>query len=120
MLEMITDMPDYVLAVNAKGIVTGEDYDRVLVPAIEERLGRHRKIRMLYQLGEDFTHFTGAAMWDDARIGIKHLTAFEKVAVVSDLDWIATAVRIFAFVMPCPVRVFANDQLQEAKNWVRQ
>jgi hypothetical protein len=120
MIEIIPDMPDEVVAVSAKGTVTGEDYDNVLVPVIEERLKRHQKIRMLYQLGRDFSGFTAAAMWDDAKVGIRHLSAFEKIAVVSDVDWIASAVRIFAFVIPCPVKVFRNDKLSEAKNWVSQ
>ena len=42
----------------------------------------------------------------------------KKVAVVTDVDWIASAVRIFAFVIPCPVKLFHNDKLSEAKNWV--
>ena len=73
MIEIIPDMPDEVVAVSAKGTVTGEDYDNVLVPAIEERLKRHHKIRMLYQLGPEFSSFTAVAMWDDARVGIRHL-----------------------------------------------
>ncbi|MGO9612111.1 MAG: STAS/SEC14 domain-containing protein [Dissulfurispiraceae bacterium] len=118
MIEIIPDMPDVVVAVSAKGTVTGEDYENVLVPAIEERLKRHQKIRLLYELGREFSGFTAAAMWDDAKVGMKHLTAFEKIAVVSDVDWIVGAVRIFAFVILCPVRVFPNDRLSEAKNWV--
>jgi len=120
MIEMIPGMPDEIVAVSAKGTVTGEDYENVLVPAIEDRLKRHQKIRMLYELGREFSGFTAAAMWDDAKVGMRHLIAFEKIAVVSDVDWIAGAVRIFAFVIPCPVRVFRNHKLTDAKNWVSQ
>ena len=118
MLEVIPNMPENVLGVNAKGKVTGEDYDRVLIPAVEDLLTRHKKIRVLYQLGPDFSGFTTEAMWDDAKVGIRHITAFEKIAVVSDVDWIAAAVKIFAFVIPCPVKVFNNEELPKAKAWV--
>ncbi len=120
MIEIISGMPDNVVAVSAKETVTGEDYDKVFIPAIEERLKRHRKIRVLYHLGKDFSGFTATAMWDDAKVGISHLTAFEKIAVVSDVDWITGAVKIFAFLIPCPVKIFSNDKLQEAKNWISQ
>lgn len=120
MIEMIPDMPDEVVAITAKGTVTGEDYDNVLIPAIEEKLQRHQKIRVLYQLGQDFSGFTAAAMWEDAKVGIKHLTAFEKIAVVSDVDWIVGAVKVFAFVIPCPLRIFRNEKLSEAITWVSQ
>jgi len=71
-------VPDEVVVLTAKGTVTGEDYENVLVPAIEERLKRHQKIGMLYHLGPDFTGFTAGAMWDDAKAGARYPTAFEK------------------------------------------
>jgi SpoIIAA-like len=118
MIEIISDMPENVVAVRASGKVTGEDYDKVLIPALEEKLKKHKKIRVLYHLGGDFSGFTAEAMWDDAKVGIRHLTAFEKIAVVSDVDWIVGAVKVFAFVIPCPVRIFGNERLHEAKVWV--
>ncbi len=118
MIEITSDMPDNVVAVSAKGKVTGEDYDKVLIPALEEKLKGHKKIRLLYHLGKDFSGFSGEAMWEDAKVGIRHLTAFEKIAVVSDENWIVGAVKVFAFVIPCPVRIFGNEKLPEAKAWV--
>ena len=120
MIEMIPDMPDNVVAVSAKGKVTGEDYDKVLIPSIEERLKRHQKIRVLYQLGKDFSGFSAVAMWEDAKVGIRHLTAFERIAVVSDVDWIIGAVKVFAFLIPCPLKIFRNEKLPEAIIWVSQ
>lgn len=111
-------MPDNVVAVKATGKVTGEDYDKVLVPTIEDKLARYDKIRLLYQIGPDFEGFTAEAMWDDAKVGMRHLTAFKKVAVVSDVEWINRAVRIFSFVIPSDVRIFGNDGFSEAKTWV--
>lgn len=88
MIEIIQGLPDNVVAVTASGKVTGEDYDSVLIPVIEEKLKKHDKIRVLYVLGPDVSGFTAGAMWDDAKIGIRHLTAYEKVSVVSDANWI--------------------------------
>ncbi|AKB75412.1 hypothetical protein MSLAZ_2151 [Methanosarcina lacustris Z-7289] len=118
MIEIIQGLPENILAVIASGKVTGEDYEKVLIPAIEDKIRKYGKIRMLYQLGQDFTGFTYDAMWDDARVGIWHLTAFEKVAVVSDVDWIIDAVKIFKFVIPCPVKTFRNEEFPEAKAWI--
>ena len=57
-------------------------------------------------------------MWSDARIGIKHLTRFSRVAVVSDVPWIRHAVRLFAPMMPAEVDVFADGELEAAKAWI--
>ena len=54
MIERITDLPDRVLGLRASGEVTADDYKQVLVPALEEKLGQHRKVRLLYVIGEGF------------------------------------------------------------------
>lgn len=118
MIEVMAGVPDNVLGLRATGKVTGDDYEKVLIPAIEEKLKRHRKIRLLYHMGPDFAGFTPAALWDDARVGVQSVAAFEKIAVVSDVDWVIKAVKIFSFVIPSLVRTFGNGGLNEAISWV--
>ena len=38
MLKLIEDLPVNVLGVTAEGKITGEDYEKVLIPALEEKL----------------------------------------------------------------------------------
>jgi hypothetical protein len=118
MIEIITGSPAGVLEIRAVGEVTGSDYEKVLVPAVEKARREHGKIRLLYRLGPEFDGYTAAAMWDDAKLGVKNLTAFERIAVVSDVAWLAGAVRAFAFAIPCPVRVFGNGELAAAREWI--
>jgi len=102
----------------AHGKVTGEDYEKILIPAVEAVLMTHKKVRMLYQLAPDFGGFTASAIWDDAKLSLAHMSAFEAVAVVTDVHWITDSVRFFAFFLHCPVKVFGNDQLLDATQWV--
>ena len=118
MLERMTGLPENVLGFEAKGEVTGADYESVLVPAVDEMFVRLKKIRFLYHLGSEFTGFNAKAMWDDAKVGLQHLTAWERVAVVTDVGWIRTAIKAFGFVMPGQVRVFSNSELAKARQWV--
>jgi hypothetical protein len=118
MIELLPDLPDHVVGIVASGQVTASDYETVLVPAIEAKLAGHGKLRILYQLGPAFTGFTVGAMWDDLKLGVAHLKAWEKVAVVTDVDWIANATRLFGFAMPCPVKAFSNEKIAEAALWV--
>jgi hypothetical protein len=120
MMEIIEGMPDNVVGVTAGGRVTGADYDDVLLTAIEAKLTTHKKIRLLYHLRPDFTGFTPEAIWDDAKIGLWHMTQFERVAVVTDVDWVRTAVKLFRFVLPCPMKIFLHRDLDEAKAWITQ
>ena len=119
MIEIIPDMPDNVVAAKAHGKVTAEDYEKTFIPAIEENLKTHEKTRLLYQLGEDFSGYSLAAVLKDAKLGIKHFNGFEKVAVVTDVHWIADASSFFGAFIPCPVMVFTNKELPTAKAWIR-
>jgi len=119
MIKVLPDYPDNVLAITASDNVTGDDYDSIIIPAIDAKVKAHGKIRMLYHLGPDFTGFDAAAMWDDAATGFKHFTDFEKIAFVSDVDWINHMVSAFGFMMPCPVKVFSGNRLSEAGEWIK-
>jgi hypothetical protein len=118
MIDISYGTPENLIIVTARGKVTGEDYERILIPAIETKLKTHRRIRILYILGAEFQGFTFHAMWDDAKLGIAHLSAFEAVAVVTDVLWIADGVKFFGFFLHCAVQVFGNSQMSEALDWV--
>ena len=120
MVEKIPDLPDHVLGFTAKGTVTADDYESVIIPAVEAMFSRQRKVRFLYHLGEEFSGIEAAAAWDDARLGLKHLTGWEKMALVSDVDWIRWAVKIFGLAITGQVRVFHNRDLAEAKGWISE
>jgi len=118
MVEQMRDLPDNVLGFTAKGTVSAEDYESVIIPAVEAQFSRHDKVRFLYHLGEEFSGFESAAMWDDAKLGFKHLRGWERIAVVTDIEWLKAAVRIFGVAIPGEVRVFASHALHEAKVWI--
>jgi hypothetical protein len=118
MLRLLEDLPENVLGVEATGKVTDEDYERVLLPAVRERREAHRRIRFVYVLGEDFDGWTMGAMWEDAKLGLEDPRAWEKIALVSDKDWLRHTVKAFAWMIPGEVRFFGLDGLDEAKRWV--
>lgn len=118
MIEILTDLPDDVLGFNASGTVTGRDYETILIPAVEEKLKKHKQISLLYHLGKDFEGFEAEAMWDDMKVGLHHITAWKRIAVITDVDWIRTATKVMGFVMPATVRVFTTEQADDARTWV--
>lgn len=118
MIEVLRDLPDNVLGVRVAGEISGDEYREVLVPALEAKLAQHPRVRLLYvTLGERLEYSAGAA-WEDTKVGMFHLTAFERVAVVTDVDWMEKTVKAFGFAMPGEVRVFDEDELQAAREWI--
>jgi hypothetical protein len=120
MVEPISGLPDNVLGFAAKGTVTAKDYEGVIIPAVEALFSRQSRVRFLYHLGEDFSGFEAAAIWDDTKLGLKHLSGWERMAVVSDVEWIRAAVRIFALMIPGHVRLFHNREMADAKKWIAE
>ena len=117
MIERLTGVPDHVLGFIASGHVTAEDYESVLIPAVEHMIQKRGQVRLLYEIAPTFSGFTAGAMWDDAKVGMGHLTAWERVAVVTDIEWIATAVKLVQRVMPS-VKLFSHAQYDDALRWI--
>lgn len=79
MIEIVKALPANVVGVVAKGRVTRRDYLDVLIPAVEEALKGNAKIRLYYELGDEFTGIDLGAEWEDLKIGVEHLTRWERV-----------------------------------------
>ncbi len=107
-----------VIAFDATGKLTDEDYKTVLIPAIEKHLKSVDKAHLLMRMGPDFEGFTAHAAMDDAMLGVRHLHEFERIAVVSDHKWLTNSIRIFGPLMSAHLKVFSLDEMNEAKTWV--
>jgi hypothetical protein len=118
MIRVLEGLPANVVGVEASGTVTDEDYEDVLVPAVHARLEANEKVRFLYVLGEDFDGWSLGALWEDAKLGGRELKAWEKVAVVTDKEWLTHMVKAFGWMIPGDVRVFELSALDDAKAWV--
>jgi hypothetical protein len=120
MLQILSDFPDNVVAAAAHGVVTRRDYQDILVPRVELALKSHPKIRCYYELGSEFLRLEAGAMWEDFKLGVEHLTRWERIAVVSDVDWIRHAVNVFRFLMPGEVRVYTTSESAAAREWIME
>jgi hypothetical protein len=51
-------------------------------------------------------------------IGVGHHSAWKRFALVTDVEWVAKAMRMFAWLTPGEVKIFELGDLEEAKGWV--
>jgi SpoIIAA-like len=114
MLEIIEGLPKNVVGIAAKGRVTMQDCQDVLIPAIKKSRKRHEKIRLYYELN---SRFPGAA-WDDLDLGLEHAASCERVAIVTDIGWVRLTVKAVRFLIPSKIRVFAGVQAEEGLAWI--
>jgi hypothetical protein len=120
MLKKIYDMPAGTLGFEAVGEVEDDDVEHVLVPALRQWSAERGKIRLLYLLGPRLDEFEGDAVSEKAKFIARHPTAFERVAVVSDEDWVRPAIKTLSVLLPGEAKAFPVRQLDEAKKWLAE
>ena len=118
MIEILEGFPGNVVAVSASGEVTREDYEKVLMPAVEAVIGSRDKVRIYYELGPGFTRMAAGAAWDDLKLGVAHYLNWEAIAVVTDHDWIRHAVDVFRLIVPGQAKAFRMEESREARDWI--
>ena len=118
MIRILSGFPENVVAVACEGRVTRKDYDDVLVPAVTDGLQRHEKLRLYYEITQQFSGIEAGAIWEDFRIGMAHLLRWERITVVTDIEWIRHAVNVFRFLLPGKVRVFTGSETSAARKWI--
>ena len=117
MIRLLRHMPPGVLGLEAVDDVEKEDYEDVIRPAVEAAIAEHGKVRLVYVLGPEFDDYEGEAVWEDLKLGGRHPTSFERVAVVTDARWAGPAVKVASLLVPGQARAFPLAQLDEAKSW---
>ncbi len=118
MLEPIQDMPQGLVGLRVRGKLTTDDYDTVIRPTLDQAQTEGKRLRLLFQFGPEFDGFTPGAAWQDTRLTMQYVKLLERCAVVSDIDWVEKSVKYFGGLSPAPVKVFRNDQWQEAVDWL--
>ncbi|HXY95249.1 MAG TPA: STAS/SEC14 domain-containing protein [Acidimicrobiia bacterium] len=109
--------PDTVLAFRAVGTVEESDYDTVLEPAVEQMMADRGQLRFVYVLGDEFDGYSFAAGWEDAKLGMSHLTKWKRCAVVTSHDWVRHFVGMFRWMMPGDLKVFELPDFDAAIAW---
>ena len=116
----MTDMPAGTLGFRVTGDVEREDYDNVLTPELNRAL-EAGPLRTLYVI-ETLDEIEPSALWADSKLGfdlvVRHRAAWARSAIVTDLDWMARATKLFAWMIPGEVGVFPLAELEQAKSWI--
>ena len=119
MIEMLSDMPAGVAGIRVSGRVRGDDL-REFKPKMDELL-QTGEIRIVEVISPDYEGFGPGGLVEDLKLGLgalfKHHSAFKRIAVVSDMGWVAHALHAFAWMVPGELALFSLDDLEQAKQW---
>lgn len=120
MLRRMRDMPAGTIGFEAIGEVEDDDWEETVEPVLRHEMADGRKIRLLYLLGADARDVEGDAVTADTGFRARHATSFERVAIVSDEDWMRPAVRALSALLPGKAKAFRVHDLAAAKAWLAE
>ncbi len=119
MIELQQVPDSNIIIITAQGKISGDDYENIFMPALKELREKYDKLRLLYILGKEYDGYEAEAMWDDAKVGMKDFTHFEKLGIVTNKKWIRGSIKAFSFLIPGEVKLYYIDQMDEANAWIR-
>jgi len=108
---------DFFLSLKAQGKLTHDDY-KTITPLIDSALASvsKPKVRMLFD-GSELQGWELRAAWDDFKLGLKHGSEFEKIAIYGNKRWEAMAAKIGNWFVAGEIKYFDNHN--EAIAWLQ-
>src|SRR5262249_2787666 len=112
----LDDMPSGVIGFETRGTIEAEDYRDVVLPALV-RAAEAGDVRFVIVIPE-FRGMSGGALWEDLKVGIQHLRAWKRIALVSDTEWIRQMTAFYGWMTPGETKTFSMAERAEALRWV--
>lgn len=119
MIEVV-DRKGNAVRLRASGKVSDEDYEKVLVPAIEAVLKENDKVSCQIEFSGEYRGFELGAMWEDAKFGLKHRRDFTRCSVVGAPKWMEWGVKVGDKLTGAKLKTYPSEQAEDAWNWVSQ
>jgi hypothetical protein len=119
MIEVLPDMPAGVIGIRVSGRLRGDDL-RDFRPAMENLL-KTGEIRIVEVIASDYGGLSPGGLVEDLKLGFgalfQHHSAFKRIAVVSDKEWVTHTLHALAWMVPGELAMFGIDELEQAKEW---
>lgn len=119
MIEVLSDMPQGVTGIRVSGRLLGDEL-RAIKPTMQEVL-KTDEIRIVEVIASDYEGFGPGGLVEDLRLGLgtvlPHHSAFKRIAIVSDKEWVAHTLHALQWMIPGELAVFGLDEFERAKEW---
>jgi SpoIIAA-like len=116
MITELDDMPPGTIGFEVNGKLRAEDYRDVVLPALE-RAAATGEVRFMIVM-PTFDGMSGGAVWQDLKVGIEHLRAWKRIALVTDIPWVTHLTALFGWMTPGEVRTFSVAERDAATTWL--
>lgn len=120
MVELLKDFPDHVVAYEASGKVTSDEYENIVMKRVDEVAETYGRINFLVCLQTEMENYSISALMDYIKISFKHFSKWERMAIVTDEDWVRKAYELLGPVVHGTIKSYTLEEYNQAKQWVSQ
>jgi hypothetical protein len=117
MITIIPDVPKNIAAFKANGEITKEDFENLVFPHVKAKVNTFNELNYLLYLDTDLDQFTFGAWFQDALLGLKNITKWNRAAIVTDKKGVQNFTDIFSVLMPGEFKSFPKEDLANAIFW---
>ena len=106
---------------NVIGVVVDSSLDNELMEELQARICEkfkvHDEINLFFEIREG-NKMTLIAFLSQMKFNVDHAGKFNKVALVTDLNWLQNSMVIKDFIMAANIESFSNEERLEALSWI--
>ena len=108
---------------NTVGVMVDSSLDNELMEdlqaKIREKLRIHDEINLFFEIRKG-NKMSFKAFLNQMKFNVDHAGQFNKVAVVTDLDWLQNSMVLKDFIMSADIKSFPNQDRIKALSWIAQ
>jgi SpoIIAA-like len=123
LIATATDLPNGTLGFVLSGKLTRDEY-RELIEPIYGALDRGEQLNVYVELADDFHGLDSGALWQDLKaagsVGLKHRDSWQRMALVTDKDWVRHGASAFGWLAPGELRLFDPSERDAARAWLAE
>ncbi|MES2575892.1 MAG: STAS/SEC14 domain-containing protein [Bacteroidota bacterium] len=119
MIEKINGLPDNMVGFRSEGEVVKKDFEFV-TKEVELLVEKTDELNYLLFLDNSPADFTLGAWLQDALLGIKNITKWNRAAIVTDSQTVINFTDVFSKLMPGTFRGFKKSEYLLAIDWTSE
>lgn len=118
MIRQLVNVPGNIVAFSAEGEVTETDFKEVVLPAVKALVAKTGTLNYLMVINTPLSDFSIGAWWQDALLGLKEFTKWNRVAILTDSGVVNTFTDLFSIIVPGEFKGYKKSELDTAIDWV--
>lgn len=119
MISLISNLPPDLLGIIATHEVSREEYEQVVLPAMQKQLDQTGSLNCLAVVDTTPGRFTAGEWWPAAMAALAKMGKWRHIAIVTDSERVNKLLDMFRAAIPAELKGFGPQQVDEAIRWAR-